>query len=308
MTLLIYTPIFFQIVTEVAHGKMKKTAARYKWESDWQESEYKDIKGSQKLRALVPNCVWMGIGRALRRGRKRLLSFKFLWGHKVFFNLLYWNIVDLQCFVNFYCTAKWFSCVCVCIHMCVCILFHIFHYGLSEGGEYAFLCSTVGACCYPSYIWKGSWWTYLQSRSRDADTESGLGDTVWGRGRGELRVWHWRVYTCLVAQSCPTLCDPVDCSPPGSSVHGVSQARALEWGAISFSHVYNTMCKIVGSCSITQGAQPTALWWPRGVGSVREGQRKGTHGYIRLMDVVVWQKPAQHCKSIVLQLKILKRQ
>ena len=38
-----------------------------------------------------------------------------------------------------------------------------------------------------------------------------------------------------VAQSCPTLCDPVACSPPGSSVRGISQARALEWGAIAFS-------------------------------------------------------------------------
>ena len=38
-----------------------------------------------------------------------------------------------------------------------------------------------------------------------------------------------------VAQSCLTLCDPVDCSSPGSSVHGVLQARKLEWVAISFS-------------------------------------------------------------------------
>ena len=38
-----------------------------------------------------------------------------------------------------------------------------------------------------------------------------------------------------VAQSCPTLCDPVDCSLPGSSVHGIFQARILEWVAISFS-------------------------------------------------------------------------
>ena len=36
-----------------------------------------------------------------------------------------------------------------------------------------------------------------------------------------------------VAQSCPTLSDPMDCSPPGSSVHGVFQARVLEWGAIA---------------------------------------------------------------------------
>ena len=38
-----------------------------------------------------------------------------------------------------------------------------------------------------------------------------------------------------VAQSCPTLLDPMDCSLPGSSAHGVFQARVLEWGAIAFS-------------------------------------------------------------------------
>ena len=38
-----------------------------------------------------------------------------------------------------------------------------------------------------------------------------------------------------VAQSCLTLSDPMDCSPPGSSVHGIFQARVLEWGAIAFS-------------------------------------------------------------------------
>ena len=38
-----------------------------------------------------------------------------------------------------------------------------------------------------------------------------------------------------VAQLCPTLRDPMDCSLPGSSVHGIFQARVLEWGAIAFS-------------------------------------------------------------------------
>ena len=37
-----------------------------------------------------------------------------------------------------------------------------------------------------------------------------------------------------VAQSCPTLSDPLDCSLPGSSAHGIFQARVLEWGAIAF--------------------------------------------------------------------------
>ena len=39
----------------------------------------------------------------------------------------------------------------------------------------------------------------------------------------------------LVTQSCPTLCNPMDCTLPGSSVHGILQARILEWAAISFS-------------------------------------------------------------------------
>ena len=49
------------------------------------------------------------------------------------------------------------------------------------------------------------------------------------KGGGGLKV------KVLVAQSCPTLCDPRDCSPPGSSVHGILQARILEWVAIPFS-------------------------------------------------------------------------
>ena len=44
-----------------------------------------------------------------------------------------------------------------------------------------------------------------------------------------------------VAQLCPTLCDPMDCSPPSSSIHGIFQARVLEWGAIAFSGQWRNM-------------------------------------------------------------------
>jgi len=44
-----------------------------------------------------------------------------------------------------------------------------------------------------------------------------------------------------VAQLCPTLCNPMDCSLPGSSVHGIFQARVLEWGAIAFSDRLNAI-------------------------------------------------------------------
>ena len=52
-----------------------------------------------------------------------------------------------------------------------------------------------------------------------------------------FRVDSFRMYdiTCLVDKSCQTCCDPIDCSLPGSSVLGISQARILEWIAISFS-------------------------------------------------------------------------
>ena len=52
--------------------------------------------------------------------------------------------------------------------------------------------------------------------------------------RKYLSITH-NVCMCSVAQSCLTLCDPVDGSPPESSVHGIFQTRILEWVAISFS-------------------------------------------------------------------------
>ena len=48
------------------------------------------------------------------------------------------------------------------------------------------------------------------------------------------------VVCVLLAQSCPTVCDPIDCSPSGSSVHGISQARILEWVALFIPGIYPT--------------------------------------------------------------------
>ena len=44
-------------------------------------------------------------------------------------------------------------------------------------------------------------------------------------------------------QSCPTLSDPMDCSLPGCSIHGIFQATVLEWGAIAFSCLLETLAK-----------------------------------------------------------------
>ena len=64
----------------------------------------------------------------------------------------------------------------------------------------------------------------LQARTLEWVAISFSSDKVWSE---------WREWS-EVAQSCPTLCDPMDCSLPGSSVHGIFQVRVLEWVAISF--------------------------------------------------------------------------
>ena len=58
-------------------------------------------------------------------------------------------------------------------------------------------------------------------------------------------------YELLVVQLCLTLCDPMDCSPPGFSVHGISHVRILEWVAISFSKASSqTSDRTLVSCII----------------------------------------------------------
>ena len=64
-----------------------------------------------------------------------------------------------------------------------------------------------------------------------------------------------------VAQSCPTLSDPMDCSLPGSSVHGIFQARVLEWGAIAFSVPDGSVVKNPPAMQEMQQTQVQSLGW-----------------------------------------------
>ena len=61
--------------------------------------------------------------------------------------------------------------------------------------------------------------------------------TNWAIRKAQYILWTslWKKNESEIAQSCPTLCDPIDCSLPGSSIQGIFQARVLEWVAISFS-------------------------------------------------------------------------
>ena len=78
----------------------------------------------------------------------------------------------------------------------------------------------------------GDWNAKVGSQETPGVTGNfGLG--VWNEAGQRLREFCQE--NALVAQSCPTLCNPVDCSPPGFPVHGILQARILEWVTISFS-------------------------------------------------------------------------
>ena len=87
-----------------------------------------------------------------------------------------------------------------------------------------------------SWLRDQTWSPTLQADSLQSEPSGkpilGIGDSTSAR---VLAVAKNRNLCVLVTQSCPTLCDSVDCSPPGSSVHGILQARILEWVAISYS-------------------------------------------------------------------------
>ena len=89
-------------------------------------------------------------------------------------------------------------------------------------------------------------------------------------GTRNYKLYLGRAYAATAAaaakslQSCPTLCDPIDGSPPGSSVPGILQARILEWVAISFSNACMD-AKSLQSCPTLRpyGLQPTRLLRPQ---------------------------------------------
>ena len=88
-----------------------------------------------------------------------------------------------------------------------------------------------------------------------------------------------------VAQSYPTLSDPMDCSLPGSSIHGIFQARVLEWGAIAFSNsragTRNNDENLMMIRSEAQKAHPRGGWhgrWIRGRRDMKQEERKQPGG------------------------------
>ena len=100
-----------------------------------------------------------------------------------------------------------------------------------------------------------------------------------------LRIIHCAASAKLL-QLCPTLCDPIDGSPPGSPVSGILQARTLEWVAISFSNAWKWTVKVK---SLSRGWLPATPWpaaqqAPPSVGLSRQEDWSGS------IHVVAWGK------------------
>ena len=83
-------------------------------------------------------------------------------------------------------------------------------------------------------------------------------------------------------QSCPTLCDPIDGSPPGSPIPGILQARTLEWFAISFSNAWKWKVKVKSLSRVRLLATPWTVAYqaPPSMGFSRQEYWRGCHGLL----------------------------
>ena len=101
-------------------------------------------------------------------------------------------------------------------------------------------------------------------------------------------------------QSCPTLCNPMNSSPPGSSVHGILQARILEWVAISFSKRSQCCCcqvaSVVSNSVHPHRWQPTRLCHPWD--SPGENTEVGCHFLLQCVKVKSESEVAQSCLTL----------
>ena len=90
-------------------------------------------------------------------------------------------------------------------------------------------------------------------------------------------------------QSCPTLCDPIDGSPPGSPVPGILQARTLEWVAISFSNAWKWKVKVKSLSHVRLLATPwtAAYKAPLSMGFSRQNTGVGCHCLLWMLATIL---------------------
>ena len=179
----------------------------------------------------------------------------------------------------------------LCVYVCVCVC--------ARACVHALLVSPLHQCQAGSLAWplqaylpQGRLevaevtWSPLPFVSFEKQVEVMTRSSGWTghRGQGEAEPALW--WTNEVAQSCLTLCDPTDCSLPGSSIHGIFQARELKWVAISFSRkIFPTQglnpglphCRQTLYCLSHQGSQESTVVGLRYVCKVGVGVAPATH-------------------------------
>ena len=121
--------------------------------------------------------------------------------------------------------------------------------------------------------------------------------------------------TAKSLQLCPTLCDPIDGSQPGSLVPGIPQARTLEWVAISFSNAWKWKVKVKSLSRVQLSdprLQPTRLLSPWDFPG--KSTEVGCHCLLRCIYIHMANscccaagKPTQDCKAIILQFKNIRK-
>ena len=123
----------------------------------------------------------------------------------------------------------------------------------------------------------------------------------------------WTICMCILThlaaaaakslQSCPTLCDPTDGSPPGSPVPGILQARTLEWIAISFSNAWKWKVKVKSLSHARLSATPWTADYqaPPSMGFSRQEYWSRVPLPSPLTHLTICLKITQHCQSTILQ-------
>ena len=134
---------------------------------------------------------------------------------------------------------------------------------------------------------------------------------VCNKGRVKFEQQTCKVTSAAAAkslQSCPTLCDPTDCSPPGSPVPGILQARTLEWVAISFSNAWKWKVKVKSLSCVRLLATPwiAAHQAPPSMGFARQEYWSGVPLCLTLCDPLVFSSPGSSVYGIF-QARILKQ-
>ena len=99
-----------------------------------------------------------------------------------------------------------------------------------------------------------------------------------------------------VALSCPTLSDLMDCSPPGSSIHGIFQAKVLEWGIIAFSY-YGLLLSRFSRVRLCATPQMAAHQAPPSLGFSRQEHWSGFHFLLQCMKVKSESEVSQSCPT-----------